>query len=125
MLRIENGKLVGTIIRPAVQYCHGSPDVNKYPVKVRVDGAPMQLIEDLLMEGAIIRSRKKYRVKSQVALLANGVSLVAYVSTKVPQTADELSASIDMDQMSDEALAALQAKVEARLAAKAAADTEE
>lgn len=113
-IRIEGNKLVGTVVKPNVQYLHGSPDVGGYAVKVTFDGTPLALIEQLVMDSAIIRSRKHFKTKVQVEALTKGISLQRFVSSAPPQSAEALAADLNVDELSDDAAAILEAKLAAR-----------
>ena len=115
-IRIENGKLVGRIQKRNVQYLHGSPDIGGYDIDVIVDGTPMSTIEALITDSAVIRSRKIHKTKAQVEALAKGITLPAFISATAspPRTAEELAADLNVDELSDDAAAILEAKLAAR-----------
>lgn len=119
-LRIENGKLVGVMEKKNVQYLHGSADLGGYDVKVRIDGAPLYLIEQLIMDSAIIRSRKVHKNKAAVQALANEISLHRFISAQGASTMSpaEAVASLDPDELDDKVAMELYRKLQAR--AKAA-----
>ena len=118
-IRIENGKLVGRIQKRNVQYLHGSPDVGGYDIDVIVDGTLMSTIEALITDSAVIRSRKIHKTKAQVQALAKGITLPAFISatTRPPQSAEELAADLNVEELSDAAVAALAAKLSDRIKA--------
>jgi len=113
-----NGLVYGKVSNFA-QYLNGSPDCKQYEVVCLLDGTPLELIVKHGFAKAIIESRKHHTTKDMVLKLKNDTPFVSLVSAS-PKDANQLAAALNVDSMSDEALDALQAKIEARMAAKAA-----
>lgn len=101
----ENGMIEGTEMISA-QFLHGSKDVGSFPVKVIMDGAPIELIVKHALKDAIIQFRKRVTNRAQAEELINGVKFIDLVTAR-PKDANTMAASLNVDELSPERARAL------------------
>jgi len=116
MVKIEDGKLVGTeIIRR--QFLHGSKDVGTYEVKIDFSGANLRHVIERAANDWVIAYRKRVKSVEQAQGLAKGVHFDVLL-TKAEQTPDVASKALNVDEMSPEAAADLLRRLQATMEAK-------
>jgi hypothetical protein len=111
-VRIENGRIVGEV-HTSAQFLYPSPQARQFPLTVTLDGTDLNLIVKHAIKDAIIVLRKRIKTVEQAEALAKGLTFNQLVQAQ-PKTADDVAASLNVDELSDEALAMLAKRFETR-----------
>jgi hypothetical protein len=117
-LRIEDGKLFGTITVTAQFLYNTGFEPKQYPVKYVFDGADLNIVGKNTVDSLTIKLRKRIKTPAQAEALANGITIYEADSAKAPENPDAKAASLDVNALSPEVFEMLLKKAQDRLAAE-------